>query len=147
MAAHAIWSFNPRVSAVFYLSSPASSRATRIRAGFATGIKPPAAFELSSTDNPALKPERNRSSEVALEQTLRGGSVNLSATAFWNRYDDLIITVGRAVAGASQYRSDNLSNSRAHGLDHVVTDDRGVAPRHLDLRPCRPAPALRRPAS
>jgi outer membrane receptor protein involved in Fe transport len=43
--------------------------------------------------------------------------MQLGATAFWNRYDDLIITVGRSIAGASQYRSDNLSNSRARGLE------------------------------
>ncbi|MEX2272723.1 MAG: TonB-dependent receptor [Vicinamibacterales bacterium] len=120
MAADTVWAFNPRVSAVFYLSSPASRHATRLRAGFSTGIKPPSAFELSSTDNPALQPERNRSGEIALEQMLRGGAVSVAATAFWNRYDDLIITVGRSLAGASQYRSDNLSNSRAQGLELSV---------------------------
>lgn len=111
-----VWSFNPRVSAVFYLTSPSNANATRVRGGFATGIKPPSAFELAFTDNPALKPERNRSGEIALEQTLAGGALQLAATAFWNRYEDLIITV-QSLAGASRYRSDNLSNSKARGVE------------------------------
>jgi len=116
MAADTVWSFNPRVSAVAYLTPPSSPAATRVRAGFSTGIKPPSAFELSSTDNPSLAPERNRSAEVALEQTLAGGAVSLSATAFWNRYDDLIISV-QFLEGGGPYRSANLSNARARGLE------------------------------
>ncbi|HUF23789.1 MAG TPA: TonB-dependent receptor [Vicinamibacterales bacterium] len=117
MPADTVWAFNPRLSAVAYLTSPAAPDTTRVRAGFSTGIKPPSAFELSFTDNPALNPERNRSAELAIEQTLARGAVHLAAAAFWNRYDDLIITVGRSLAGASPYRSDNLSNSHARGLE------------------------------
>jgi outer membrane cobalamin receptor len=116
MAADTVWSFNPRVSAIAYLTPPAAEAATRVRAGFSTGIKPPSAFELSSTDNPSLAPERNRSGEVALEQSLARGAVNLAATAFWNRYDDLIISV-QFLAGAGPYRSANLSNSKARGIE------------------------------
>lgn len=116
MRADTVWSFNPRVSAVAYLTPPSAANATRVRAGFATGIRPPSAFELSSTDNPALKPERNRSMEFALEQTLGGGALQLAAAAFWNRYDDLIISV-QFLEGAGRYRSANLSNSKARGLD------------------------------
>ncbi len=134
MAAHTIWSFNPRVSAVVYLTPPASASATRVRAGYSTGIKPPSAFELSSTDNPALKPERNRSGEIALEQTLAHGAVTLGAAAFWNRYDDLIITVGQSLAGASQYRSDNLSNSEARGLELSAATRASGALEGLSLR-------------
>ena len=112
-----VTAFNPRVSARIYLTSPSAENVTSLRGGYASGIKPPSAFELSSTDNPSLKPERNRSVEAAIEQTLMRGTVQLSATAFWNRYDDLIITVGRSLAGVSQYRSDNLSNSRARGWE------------------------------
>jgi iron complex outermembrane receptor protein len=116
MAADTVWSFNPRVSAVLYLTSPSNANPARLRGGFATGIKPPSAFELAFTDNPALKPERNRSAEIALEQTLARGAVQLAATAFWNRYEDLIITV-QSLAGASNYRSDNLSNAKSRGVE------------------------------
>jgi len=125
MGADTVWSFNPRVSAVVYLTPPSAANATRVRGGFSTGIRPPSAFELSFTDNPALRPERNRSAEIAIEQTLAGGAVSLAAAAFWNRYDDLIITVGRSLAGASRYRSDNLSNSTARGLE-LSTGARGT---------------------
>jgi len=117
MTSDTIWSFNPRVSAVFYLTPPSAANAARVRTGFSTGIKPPSAFELAFTDNPGLRPERSRSTEVAIEQALAGGALQLTAAGFWNRYDDLIITVGRTLAGASRYRSDNLSNSKARGVE------------------------------
>ncbi len=117
IAADTVWSFNPRVSAVIFLTPASSASTTRLRAGYSTGIKAPSAFELSSTNNPSLKPERNRSSEVAIEQTLASGALTLAASAFWNRYDDLIITVGQSIEGASHYRSDNLSNSKARGVE------------------------------
>ena len=120
IAADTVWSFNPRVSAVIFLTPASSTSTTRVRAGYSTGIKAPSAFELSSTNNPSLKPERNRSGEIALEQTLARGAVTLAASAFWNRYDDLIITVGQSVRGASNYRSDNLSNSKARGVELSV---------------------------
>jgi outer membrane receptor protein involved in Fe transport len=117
MAADTVTAFNPRVSARIALTPPSAANATVLRGGYSSGIKPPSAFEISSTDNPSLKPERNRSLEAAIEQTLLHGTTQLSAAVFWNRYDDLIITVGRSLAGASQYRSDNLSNSRARGIE------------------------------
>ena len=125
IGAATVWSFNPRVSTVVMLTPAGSANAARLRAGFSTGIRPPSAFELSSTDNPRLEPERNRSAEVALEQTLARGRLTLSAAAFWNRYDDLIITVGQSIAGASRYRSDNLSNSSARGLE-LAAETRGA---------------------
>lgn len=109
------WSFNPRASALLRLTPEGARHDTRLRTGVATGIRPPGAFELGFTDNPGLAPERNTSVEVGLEQTL--GPATLTATAFWNRYDDLIITVGQSLAGASRYQSDNLSNSRARGVE------------------------------
>ena len=129
-----IWSFNPRVSAVLYLTPPASAASTRVRGGFSTGIRPPSAFELSFTDNPGLRPERNRSGDVALEQTLAHGAVTLGATAFWNRYDDLIITVGRSIAGSSRYRSDNLSNSNARGIELALSARASGALEGLSMR-------------
>ena len=120
-----VWSFNPRVSTAVLLTPPDAANAARLRAGFSTGIRPPSAFQLSFTDNPRLEPERNRSAEVALEQTLARGRMTLSATAFLNRYDDLIITVGQSIAGASQYSSDNLSNSSARGLE-LAAEARGT---------------------
>lgn len=117
IAADTLWSFNPRVSAAVFLTPASAPSTTRLRAGYSTGIKAPSAFELSSTNNPSLRPERNRSGEAAIEQTLASGTITIGAAAFWNQYDDLIITVGQSIEGSSQYRSDNLSNSNARGVE------------------------------
>jgi outer membrane receptor protein involved in Fe transport len=113
-------SVNPKI-AVSWLATPSlpSSGArswTRVRAAAGTGMRPPDVFEIAFTDNPALKPERSRSLEAGVTQMLGGGVVQLDATAFFNRYDDLIISVG-SLRDVSRYRTDNVSNARARGLE------------------------------
>ena len=39
-----------------------------------TGIRPPDAFEIAFTDNSGLKPERSRSADIGVEQTLAEGA-------------------------------------------------------------------------
>jgi outer membrane cobalamin receptor len=109
----------PRLSASYYLQ-PASARGrgwTKLHGSAASGIRPPDAFEIAFTDNPSLRPERSRSLDAGVEQALAGGLVVLDATVFVNRYDDLIVAVGRSLADASQFRTDNISNARAAGLE------------------------------
>lgn len=115
-----VWSANPRISAAWFLIAPDAGRSgtwTRLRAGVGTGIKPPTGFEIAFTDNPTLKPERNRSIDVGVEQALAGATVLLDATWFANRYDDLIVSVGTSLSGASRYRTDNIANARAQGVE------------------------------
>jgi outer membrane receptor protein involved in Fe transport len=115
-----VWSVNPRFSAAWFLVAPDAGdrgRWTRLRVGAGTGIKPPTAFEIAFTDNPNLKPERNRSFDVGVEQALAGATVVADATWFANRYDNLIVSVGTSLSGASRYRTDNIANSRARGLE------------------------------
>ncbi len=109
----------PKVSAAFFLQAPsARTRSwTKLKASAGTGIRPPDAFEIAFTDNPALKPERSRSVDAGVEQALAGGAVRLDATFFANRYDDLIVAVGRSLQDASKFRTDNISNARARGLE------------------------------
>ncbi len=109
----------PRLAASWFLQ-PASRRTrawTKVHASAALGIRPPDAFEIAFTDNPSLKPERSRSVDVGVEQALVGGRVIVDATLFANRYDDLIVAVGRSLRDASRYRTDNISNARARGLE------------------------------
>lgn len=94
---------------------------TRLRASAGTGIRPPDAFEIAFTDNPSLRPERSRSVEAGIEQALLDGRIVFDATLFANRYDDLIVAVGRAFADASRFRTDNISNARARGLEASVS--------------------------
>jgi outer membrane cobalamin receptor len=119
-AADTVVSVNPKVSAS-WLVSPVlpgeGARAwTRLRASGGTGIRPPDAFEIAFTDNPALEPERSRSVEIGLTQALGGGAVQLELTAFYNRYDDLIVSVG-SLRDVSRFRTDNVSNARSRGIE------------------------------
>ena len=124
--------FNPKI-AVSYLLGESNSKigTTRIHGGAGTGIRPPDAFEIAFTDNPNLKPERSRSVEAGVEQRLAGGAYVVGATAFVNRYDDLLVTVGKSLRDASRYRTDNISNARARGLE-LTADARLFRP--LTLR-------------
>lgn len=113
-------SVNPKVAASFVVGG------TRLHASAGTGIRPPDAFEIAFTDNPNLKPERSRSIDAGVEQRFGADRLAVGATAFFNSYDDLIITVGRSLHDASRYRSDNISNARARGVELTA-----------DLRPVR----------
>lgn len=114
--AQSITSVNPKIAASYLLASSGTAT-TRVRASAGTGIRPPDVFEIAFTDNPNLKPEHSRSFDAGVEQQLAGGAYVLSATAFFNRYYDLIITVGRSLRDASHYVSDNISNAQAHGVE------------------------------
>ena len=119
--ADTVISVNPKVAAAYLLGGGtpgAGARAwTRLRGAIGTGIRPPDGFELSFTDNDGLKPERSKSGELGVTQAVAGGAAQLDLTFFVNNYDDLIISVGPAIRGSSRYRTDNISNARARGLE------------------------------
>jgi outer membrane receptor protein involved in Fe transport len=105
-------SVNPKVAASYLLVGD-----TRLRGSFGTGIRPPDAFEIAFTDNSGLKPERSKSGEVGVSQIVAKGAAQIDATAFFNSYTDLIISVGRSFSGVSRWRTDNISNARARGAE------------------------------
>jgi outer membrane cobalamin receptor len=117
--ADTVLSANPKLSGAWVaLGDPSATRAwTRVHGAFGTGIRPPDAFEIAFTDNPGLAPERSRSVELGVAQTWLAGALLVDATAFVNDYDDLIIAVGRSFTGVSRWRTDNISNARARGLE------------------------------
>ena len=109
---------NPRISAAYLAhdeNSTSTFGGTRIHGSFGTGIRPPDGFELAFTDNPRLKPEKNVSFDVGIEQSLFATRAVIDFTYFLNRFDDQIATVGGA--DLSTYQSDNLKNSRAQGFE------------------------------
>jgi outer membrane cobalamin receptor len=115
-------SANPRVGLVYALRrDPSGSAVTRLHASAGTGIRPPDAYEIAYTDNPALKPERSRSIEAGLSHAFPHLAADLQATAFRNDYDDLIVAVGTAFQDASRFRTDNISNARAQGVELGAT--------------------------
>jgi vitamin B12 transporter len=75
---------------------------TKVRGGYATGIRAPSFVENFGTGspsvvgNPDLQPERSVSWEVGVDQPLLGGQALLSATYFANTFKDLITFVSGA---------------------------------------------------
>ncbi|MDE3155611.1 MAG: TonB-dependent receptor [Acidobacteriota bacterium] len=114
-----VLSANPKASVAYLLSGTGvgSGSWTKLHATAGTGIRPPDASEIAFTDNPHLKPERSRSLDAGIEQGLADGRVVLDATAFLNRYDDLIVAIGRSLQDYSQFQTDNISNARARGVE------------------------------
>jgi outer membrane cobalamin receptor len=115
-----IVSVNPKVAlswlASRFLPASGARRWTRLRGAAGTGIRPPDVFEIAFTDNPGLKPERSRSVEAGVTQVFAAGALQLDATMFFNQYDDLIVSVG-SLRDVSRYRTDNVSNARARGVE------------------------------
>jgi outer membrane cobalamin receptor len=102
---------NPKLSAAY-----AAQGGTRLHASFGMGLRPPSGFELAFTNNPELRPERTRSVDAGVEQRL-GKLLVVDGTYFYNRYYDLIVTLGGSLTSLSHYKSANLANSRAQGAE------------------------------
>jgi vitamin B12 transporter len=66
---------------------------TKVRATYATGFRAPTINQLFFPDfgKPDLKPEKSKSMDVGVDQYLLNGQLTLSATYFWNRFQDLIV--------------------------------------------------------
>jgi len=111
------WSINPKLTAQWVMLRTGTGRETRLHAAAGTGIRPPDAFEMTFTDNAGLRPEQSRSADGGVAQTLADGRVHLDATAFVNRFDDLIVAVGRSFTGVSRWRTDNIANARTRGVE------------------------------
>ena len=109
--ANTVTKINPKLAATYVL------RGTRLHSSFGTGIRPPAGLELAFTDNPALKPERTATFDCGVEQRALSGKLSLDATYFYNRFYDLIVSLGGNLAVLSAYQTDNLSNARAQGAE------------------------------
>jgi outer membrane receptor protein involved in Fe transport len=99
------------------LAAACVERNTRFHASVGTGMRPPSGFELAYTNNPQLKPERTRSIDAGVEQKLFGNRLLLDGTYFYNRYYDLIVSLGGSLSTLSHYTTANLANSRAQGAE------------------------------
>ena len=115
MPSHSVTKVNPKVAAAW-----AARAGTRLHASFGTGIRPPSGFDLAFTNNPTLRPERTASFDAGIEQRLLGNHLAVEATWFYNRFTDLIVSLGGSLARLSSYRSDNLANSRAQGGEFIA---------------------------
>jgi outer membrane cobalamin receptor len=109
--ANTVTKINPKLAATYVL------RGTRLHSSFGTGIRPPAGLELAFTNNPTLKPERTATFDFGVAQHTLRGKLLLDATYFYNRFYDLIVSLGGNLAVLSAYQTDNLSNARAQGAE------------------------------
>jgi outer membrane receptor protein involved in Fe transport len=118
--ANSITKVNPRVSVAYMVRESDSDSwlgMTRLHGSFGTGIRAPDGFELASTDNPHLKPEKSISFDGGLEQRFSSSRALLDLTYFYNKFDDQIVTLGGSLINLSTFTTDNLGNSRAQGLE------------------------------
>jgi vitamin B12 transporter len=65
---------------------------TKLRGSYATGFRAPTLNDLFfvGANNPDLKPEKSKSFDVGVDQTLLDGRLQLSVSYFWNRFSNLI---------------------------------------------------------
>lgn len=110
--AHTDSRVNPKLAAAYTLTAT-----TRVHASAGTGIRPPGANDLAFTDNPDLKPERNTSVDAGISQSFLGGRLVLDGTYFYNRYADLIVSLGGSLSELSAYVTDNLANAKTQGVE------------------------------
>jgi outer membrane cobalamin receptor len=109
--------------------------ATRLRAGYAEGIKEPSfeqSFGIAGTfpvlPNPNLKPEQNQGVEAGFDQSLFGNRVSLSALYYHNQFKDQIEFLFNDIDFTSQYV--NFNKSLAQGAEVVLS---GRMSNHLSM--------------
>jgi outer membrane receptor protein involved in Fe transport len=121
--ANSITKLSPRVSVAYMVRESDSDSwlgTTRLHGSFGTGIRAPDGYELATTNNPHLKPEKSISFDSGLEQRFFNDRALVDFTYFYNRFDDQIVTLGGSFVNLSNFTTDNLGNSRAKGLEASV---------------------------
>jgi vitamin B12 transporter len=112
----------PRVGAAYALRYGAGFwGATRLRASYGLGIKEP---ELLPPDcSPQLDPERSRTVDVGFDQVFASDRIHFSATAFFNRFQDIVSFASVTSApncpayGGSYFNTDL---ARANGVNSTI---------------------------
>jgi outer membrane receptor protein involved in Fe transport len=100
---------NPKVSGAYLLGN------ARLHGSFGTGIRPPGGSDLAFTNNPNLKPEQSISGDIGIEEKFLGNKLSVDATYFYNKYKDVIVSLGGNLSVLSSYQTGNLSRARASG--------------------------------
>ncbi|HEX2897867.1 MAG TPA: TonB-dependent receptor [candidate division Zixibacteria bacterium] len=104
---------------------------TRLRGVIGTGYKAPSVFQLYHPSpyigNPNLKPEKNQSWEIGLDQEFRDGLMTFAVTYFDNEYKDLIVgieNVDEATARGIETGLHVKSNRVSTRLDYTYCDSK-----------------------
>ena len=98
---------------------------TKLRASYATGFHAPTINQLffPNFGNPNLLPEKSQGGDVGIDQTLFDKRVTLSASYFWTRYRDQILTIFDPIncpAGTFGFCPTNVGSSTAKGVEVSV---------------------------
>ena len=94
---------------------------TKLRGSYGTGFRAPTINQLFFPDfgNPNLKPEKSRSMDVALDQSLFNDRVFLSVGYFWTKYQNLILAVFDPIGCNTLFGfcAQNIGEARAQGIE------------------------------
>ena len=96
---------------------------TKLRGSYGTGFRAPTINQLffPGFGNPNLQPEKSKGSDVALDQSLFNDRVLLSVGYFWQRYQNLILTVfdptGVCSFSLFGFCAANIGQARAEGVE------------------------------
>ena len=102
---------------------------TKIRGSYATSFRAPTLNQLffPGFGNPNLQPEKSKSFDVGIDQWLLKDRLQLSAGYFWNRFENLILSVQVAPA---LFQAQNIGQAKSQGwetgLQCAVTDNFAV---------------------
>jgi len=117
---------------------------TKLRGSYGTGFRAPTINQLffPGFGNPNLQPEKSKGLDIALEQSLLNDRIFLSAGYFWNRYQNLILSVFdpvgcAAIPDTQGFCAQNIGTSRAEGIEasakvQLIRDEPWI--KSLDLR-------------
>jgi len=115
---------------------------SKLRGSYGTGFRAPTINQLFFPDfgNPNLKPEKSRSLDVALDQSLFNDRVFVSIGYFWTRYQNLILAVFDPVAcnfTLFGFCAQNIGEAKAQGVEasakvKLIRDQRWI--KSLDLQ-------------
>ncbi len=100
---------------------------TKLRASYGTGFKAPSLNDLffQGFGNPNLRPEKSKSADVGIDQSLFNGKLKLSAGYFWNRFENLItnLSVPSAVCPAVTFGfcPVNIASAKTQGWETSFT--------------------------
>ncbi len=83
---------------------------TVLRSSFATGFTPPSSQDKIFGGNPNLKPDKDKSFDVGLEQILWGKRIQIGGNFFYN-------TASNVVGFNSQFEAFNLGGARTQGVE------------------------------